>query len=177
MVFTTVTPGCKYSVNNTAICRRIIGNAYKGAEMDLIAASLAKSTWATHSSALNCFEKFMLNKKRDVSWPISLNDPCQFVTWALNEGKLKPSTIKTYLASLNTVHKLKNIPSMCNEYIVLALVKGAENLALYNPSSEGSRKVMTLPLLKVLGHQIANSNWSPDSKATVWTACVVSDFG
>ena len=36
---------------------------------------------------------------------------------------------------------------------------------------------MTLPLLKILGHQIAASDWSEDSKQVLWTAMTVAFFG
>ena len=36
---------------------------------------------------------------------------------------------------------------------------------------------MTLPLLKLLGHEIAKSNWGENSKHTVWTAFIFAFFG
>jgi len=36
---------------------------------------------------------------------------------------------------------------------------------------------MTLALLKLIGHQIAKSDWSDDSKLTVWGACTTAFFG
>jgi hypothetical protein len=61
--------------------------------------------------------------------------------------------------------------------VIKAMIKGAENLALFNVWKSNSRKVMTLPLLKILGHQIASVGWSNNSKLEVWTACVVAFFG
>ena len=43
--------------------------------------------------------------------------------------------------------------------------------------SSNQRKVMTLPLLRILGHQIANSGWRSDSKQVFWTAAVLAFFG
>ena len=36
---------------------------------------------------------------------------------------------------------------------------------------------MSLPLLKILGHEIAISNWPSDSKRIVWSACCLIFFG
>ena len=56
-------------------------------------------------------------------------------------------------------------------------IRGAENLSFYKKLSQGSRKVMTLPLLKILGHQIASSEWDEESKQVFWTAGSVAFFG
>jgi hypothetical protein len=36
---------------------------------------------------------------------------------------------------------------------------------------------MSLPLLKILGHEIANSEWEDNSKDVIWTAAVLAFFG
>jgi hypothetical protein len=57
------------------------------------------------------------------------------------------------------------------------MLKGAENLSFYKNITSESRKVMTLPLLKLLGHEISRTSWSEDSKQVFWTACVTAFFG
>jgi hypothetical protein len=57
------------------------------------------------------------------------------------------------------------------------MIKGAGNLALYSNLSKRTRLIMTLPLLKILGHEIAISSWSQDSKRIFWTACCLAFFG
>ena len=57
------------------------------------------------------------------------------------------------------------------------MIKGAENLNFYKKFTEGSRKVMTLPLLKILSHQIAISDWEKLNKQVLWTAAMVAFFG
>ncbi len=52
-----------------------------------------------------------------------------------------------------------------------------ENLDRYESKSKNSRKVMTLSLLRVIGNQIARTEWSNDSKLTVWGACTTAFFG
>jgi len=41
-------------------------------------------------------------------------------------------------------------------FTVQSLIKGAENLNMYNLISVGTRRVINLPLLKIIGHQIEN---------------------
>ncbi len=36
---------------------------------------------------------------------------------------------------------------------------------------------MSFPLLKIIGHEIALSNWTNDSKLVFWSACCVAFFG
>jgi hypothetical protein len=57
------------------------------------------------------------------------------------------------------------------------MIKGAGNLALYSNITKRIRLIMTLPLLKILGHEIAASAWSQDSKRIFWTACCLAFFG
>ena len=40
-----------------------------------------------------------------------------------------------------------------------------------------SKKAMSLPLLKLLGHEIAKADWTPENKAVVWSACTTAFFG
>jgi hypothetical protein len=57
------------------------------------------------------------------------------------------------------------------------MIKGAKNLKLYSNIFKPAKFVMTFPLLKILGHEIANSGWSEESKTVVWAACCVAFFG
>jgi hypothetical protein len=44
------------------------------------------------------------------------------------------------------------------------MLKGAKNISLYTKIYKLQKFVMTLPLIKLLGHEIASSNWDPASK-------------
>ena len=48
---------------------------------------------------------------------------------------------------------------------------------MYNLISVGTRRVMTLPLLKIIGHQNAKLNWTAYSKLILWGACTLAFFG
>ncbi len=58
-----------------------------------------------------------------------------------------------------------------------ASLKGIENLEIYSDNSKASRKVMTLPLLRILGHEVSKSPWSENSKRVFWTVCCMAFFG
>jgi hypothetical protein len=96
----------------------------------------------------------------------------------LTKENLKPSTIRSYLSSIATLHKLqnKNAENFSN-YIVKALIRGAENLKLYAQDKKETRKIMTLPLLKLLGHALATCDWSPNSVQVFWACCLLLFFG
>jgi hypothetical protein len=96
----------------------------------------------------------------------------------LTEQNLKPSTVRSYLSSLATLHKLQNKDAVnFSNYIVKALIRGAENLKLYAQHRKETRKIMTLPLLKLLGHALATCDWSPNSVQVFWACCLLLFFG
>ena len=144
----------------------------------LIAASIAKNSWTKNCAALNCFKKFQFFKGQQYEWPLSKNCIREFVSWAILVRKLKASTVQAYISSLIFIHNVNDLdPKNCKDFIVKSMIKGAENLNFYKKFTEGSRKVMTLPLLKILSHQIAISDWEKLNKQVFWTAATVAFFG
>jgi hypothetical protein len=82
-----------------------------------------------------------------------------------------------YLSDLKLAHNLCGFKTeIFNDFFIKSMLKGAENLALYTNLSKMSRLIMTLPLLKILGHEIAKSAWSLDSKRVFWSACCLAFF-
>jgi hypothetical protein len=57
------------------------------------------------------------------------------------------------------------------------MLKGAKNMSLYEGLARGTRKVMSYPLMRLLQHQIFNSEWLDDSKLVVWAASLTAYFG
>jgi hypothetical protein len=141
-------------------------------------ASAACATWKKHSAAVNCFRKFEQKKGVKFAWPMARETICDFVVWCISDRKLKPSTVQSYLSSFAFVYKLNGWdPSVCNDFLVKQMLKGASNLMFYSDLSKNARKVMTLPLLKILCHQIALADMSRLDKQVIWTACTVAFFG
>jgi hypothetical protein len=57
------------------------------------------------------------------------------------------------------------------------MIKGAKNLASYKATTKEPKAVMTLSCLKILGHEIATSDWSTWKKSAFWAACTLAFFG
>jgi hypothetical protein len=101
-----------------------------------------------------------------------------FTSWALTTRLLSPQTVNVYLADLKLAHKLKNMDSsQFNDFYLKSMIKGAERLALYSSICKKTRLVLSYPLLKLLGNEIAVSDWSDDSKRIFWTASCLAFFG
>jgi hypothetical protein len=76
------------------------------------------------------------------------------------------------LSDLKIAHNLTDLDSsQFNDSFSKSMVKGAERLLSYSNIGKKTKLVMTFPLLKLLGNEIAMSSWLEDSKRTCWMAC------
>ena len=64
-----------------------------------------------------------------------------------------------------------------DNFVLKNILRGKENLEFYDEKVKETRKVMTLPLLKILGNEIAKSDWESNSKQVVWSAFTLAFFG
>ena len=168
----------KYSTDPRIQQKRLIPENIPVTTRSLILASLSITSWRKHISALNNFETFEKYSKNPHPWPLSRESVQEYTSWALSHEKLKPSTVKSYLASMAFAHKMKDMDSSnCHNFKVKAMLRGAENLEFYTTPKGVDRRVMTYPLLKILGHQVAKSEWSENSKQVVWTTMLTAFFG
>jgi hypothetical protein len=143
-----------------------------------MAASRSTNTWNRHNAALNCYYKFCHSENIPVTWPISIQNFRKYVNWSLTVKKLCPSTVKLYISDLKIAHNLRDLdPKIFSDFFTKSMLKGAENMSLYSNISKHAKLVMTLPLLKLIGHEIATSNWKTDSKKVFWAACCLAFFG
>jgi hypothetical protein len=56
-------------------------------------------------------------------------------------------------------------------------MRGAENALMAEPQPPAlQRRVMTLPILKLLGHQLTESGWLKNTQQTIWVACLTGFF-
>jgi hypothetical protein len=140
---------------------------------ELVAASMSTSSWNCFNSALNCAKSYS-----QLSWPMSEKFLRGFTNWALTVKKLSPQTVNIYLSDLKLAHKLRGLNSnQFNDFFLKSMTKGAERLSLYSNICKSTKLVLTYPLLRLLGNEVARSNWSEDSKRTFWTACCLAYFG
>ena len=167
----------KYSEVIGKCADKIIPSSLPESTRRLVAASLSNSSWNKNTSALKKFEHFEKHVGVTYTWPLSEEVIQKFVDFCLSKDKLKAATVNSYLSTLSFVHKINSWKNPCFNFVTKAMLTGAENFNFYTEISGSSRKVMTLPVLKILGHQIAKTDWSKDSKQVVWTAATVAFFG
>lgn len=161
---------------NTA--RLVMGDDLSDDVTNLIAAAYAKTSWSKLVSAVNCLSKFSEQYNEDSCFPLTASCVTDFAAWCFTVKNLKSSTIHAYISSLATVHKLRNLSdSNCHNFLTKTVLKGVKNLELYDKHPTATRKVMTLPLLIILGNQIEKTDWLPSSKQIIWTAAVIAFFG
>jgi len=168
----------KYSTVVPPDIRKFLPENLEKDSISLLSACQANSSWKKHNSALNAFRLFERSSPVIFNWPLSRSCLLSFSTWCFFKKELKPKTITAYLASLSFLHKLKDFSTEnFNDFKLNMLLKGASNLQFYKNISANTRKAMTLPLLKLLGHEIAISKFSPNDKKVFWTASCIAFFG
>jgi len=145
----------------------------------LFSASLANSTWKKYNSGWRKFLSFIEKFESTLVWPVQTCTVRNFALWCLTTDRLKPETVKIYIQSVQLAHTLKGVP--CSKFmednLLKMLLTGACNLDLYKPEPlSSSRRSVNLNLLSVLGHRIAQENWSLESKQIVWAAALVAFF-
>jgi hypothetical protein len=86
--------------------------------------------------------------------------------------------VKTYLPALVHEYKLRGFPLFTtNDAVVTSLLRGAEHLAMARPvKKENNRRVMSLQLLRQLGHRLGESGWHADTVQVIWAAFTVAFF-
>ena len=121
---------------------------------------------------------FELTEGSICTWPLSNDDINNFCYWALTVKKLKYSTVSAYISSISLAHKLRGMDnSACYNHTTKLILRSAENMTLYEPCKTRNRNVMTLSLLKILGNEIAITNWTNESKQLFWTVSCIAFFG
>jgi hypothetical protein len=166
----------KYSTDITRASATFIPASVPESHAALIRASLSTSSWNKHLSAIHCFNDF--RKMHKINSPLQNTDICNFINFVLNTKKLRHSTAKSYVSSLEFYLKLQNLDSSCcNDLLVKSMLKGAENLELYNEITKNCRRAMSFPLLKILSHCIASKSWPELDKQCFWTAFTVAFYG
>jgi hypothetical protein len=164
----------KYNTHITQHNAKFLSGIEPVEKRELLAASLSAQSWRRHNTALVLFKDFTKGQVEQIDSEKLEN----FVTFCINEKKLKTETVKSYLGSLKLWHELRGFSTDIFEKKVLKkMLDGSKNLEMYQLAKKPSRKVFTLPLLRILGHEIAKKNWTEKRKQVLWTACVVAFFG
>jgi hypothetical protein len=144
----------------------------------LMHASLAASTWARYESGWNAFLAFQKYSSKNYSLPLSVDVIRAFATYCLTIRKLKVSSVKTYLSSLVHVHKIQGFVNFeIKDQVVASILRGGEHLQMLEPvPASNKRRVMTMQLLRHLGHKLATSGWSAHTRQVIWSVCTLAFF-
>ena len=127
---------------------------------------------------MNSLKAFAFHINTTISWPLSKSFVRSYVNWALSVKKLRPESVKVYISDIKLAHRLRDKKiEFDNDFFINSMLKGAKNMSLYSNKYKSKKFVMTFPLLKLLGHEIASSNWDPASKLVFWAACCTAFFG
>ena len=145
----------------------------------LVHASLAAGTWSKYASGWKAFQDFEAFVSKTFTWPLSKDTLRGFAAFCISHRKLKPASVKTYLSSLVCLHKIKGFANYeVKDGLVEAILRGADNLIMSSPiTTINSRRVMTMPLLRHLGHKLSLSGWCTDTQLTIWAAVLIGFFG
>jgi len=142
----------------------------------LLNAAYSKNVWNSQCSALNCLYTFCNSTGQCLSWPLNAGLVNNFTNWMIQDRKLAAKTATAYLTAIENRHLLLEVDSsdVFNPLNKLML-KGASNLE--SLKSKNRKNIFSLPLLKLLGHYIAVSDWLEFSKITIWVVALIAFFG
>lgn len=167
----------KYSTQNSACARLLRELKINYSSEEQLSAGLAKSSWAKHEAAHNSLKKYEKTVMCKCTWPLSEQNLAKYCTWGV-KNNLKCKTIRSYLSSLETLHDFKKMDTKnFKSKLLKTQLNGIQNIENYTSQCKNTRKVMTVPLLRLLGHTISKTIWEPLSKQLIWTACTLAFFG
>jgi len=144
----------------------------------LVNSSVANSTWGKYSSAFSAFSCFEAAMCETYSWPLSQEVCRSFAVWGFSVRHWQHTTIRAYLSAIRFVHHIRglNCEHLATDPILNLLLKGALHLNLSNPLLSPTRRVVSFPMLLLLTHKIAVSNWPPLSKQVIYAASTTAFF-
>ena len=144
-----------------------------------IAASLAAQTKPKYKTALRMLASCQESLGRKMKLPLSNQDVLCFIAFMANRDVLD-STISKYLsairyAMISVGHECDNLRTA----VVNQVLKGIRNLKR-DPkllAQKKTRRAMTIPHLKLLGHALKESNLSTYMKSAVWAGSMLAFWG
>ena len=142
--------------------------------------SIAKSTWSTYKTTGNHLKKCQNITGQDMSLPMNTNQVTIFLSWLLEDRRIKPSSAESYLAGLRQLHLTKGlaIPTIRSD-MIKSVLKGAKHRAWLeeklNPPSK--RLPMSLSALNLLGLELNSTAMNKEDKRLIWTVSLIAFFG
>jgi hypothetical protein len=144
--------------------------------LELIAASLAQSTWRRYNSALRLWELFRLQSDEDFDF-LNVNSwNKRFIIWGWSVRNLAVSTIKIYLSELEKLGKIAWGLESSNTGLEKILFQGMQNLGSRLPSSPTRVVPLTVADLEKIRESLGNHNQKLTGQS-VWACCLTAFWG
>ena len=159
-------------------CKKIFGSSVLTGDISLIVSAFSCATWRSLEAAWNSLNSFCTFSKIPVPVHVSQSFLGNYISWLFLSRGLKHSSVESYLSSLHSIFRIRGQESNAfSSYQTKLLLRGGKNNEFLNSRPKNTRKVMTIELLRIIGHEISKSDWSVDSKRVFWAACCLLFFG
>lgn len=115
-----------------------------------------------------------------MSLPMNTEKIIIFLSWLLEERRIKPNSAESYLAGLRQLHLIKGlaIPTIRTD-MIKTILKGAKHRTWLeeklNPPSK--RLPMSLSALNLLGLELNQTDMGKADKRLIWTVSLIAFFG
>lgn len=142
--------------------------------------SLAKSTWSTYQTTRNHLRKCQEQTRVNMDMPMDNRQITVFLSWMLEDRKIKPNSAESYLAGLRQLHLVEGleIPKIRSD-IVNVVLKGAKHKTWLeekiNPQSK--RLPMSFEALKLLGAEVNLAPMDKADKRLIWAVSLIAFYG
>ena len=71
--------------------------------------SLSKSTWSTYTTTKSHLKSCQEETGNSMDLPLNQNKILLFITWLLQERKVKGTLIESYISGLKTIHQAQGL--------------------------------------------------------------------
>ena len=149
--------------------------------------ALADKTKGVYSTAERMLLKCGIEYNMNVNFPLDEEKLLLFIGWNIEKG-LSEATIRSYLSGLKKASTAKGFGDLNNNTpLINEVLRGHKDKVLETSEEEDSdneggqskkkRLPCTLPTLRLLKKEIANSKLSKDQKIVLWAVASTATFG
>ena len=140
---------------------------------------MSTNTWLQYRTAWIALNEYQKLVKKNFTWPLNNDDIAQFVTFLFYTRNIKIASIYSYLSAIKFLHKLRNYDVLfdTNKGVLSLTLTGIKNFQMANnPGTSLQRRVITFPVLRLLGHEIFSSDLVKHDKLLIWSVSTLAFF-
>ena len=147
--------------------------------MNLIFASLTKSSWNRYETPFKMFVIFSKSEEIEFSFPIPSKVKIDFVVWLSEKRHLTRSSMKAYLSALDHLATMLGPggPKWFKDDRLKMVLRGVRNLERGGAVRGKKSRAITVSDLLKIRKKLAEANWGLGSKQSIWTCCLIVFFG